>query len=171
MKRTRILLCTAVLASLALAQQTLTNDSVLKLVKAGMGDDIIVNMVNTQPSTFSLTTDDLIALKTGGVSDKVISAMVVKNSGGSPAALTTTVAPAAGPVHEIGVYFKKADVWMDMDPEVVNFKTGGVLKSIRQNGIIKGDITGNIKGLHSKTQLTAPVEMLIYAPEGVAATE
>jgi len=29
--------------------QTLTNDSIVKLVGAGLGDDMIVSMVNTQP--------------------------------------------------------------------------------------------------------------------------
>jgi hypothetical protein len=58
-----------------------------------------------------------------------------------------------------------------MEPEVINFKTGGVLKSMATDGLIKGDINGNIKGAHSKTDVTMPVEILIYVPEGVAATE
>jgi hypothetical protein len=153
------------------AQQPLTNDSILKLVKAGMGDDLIVNMVNTQPANYSLSAEDLIALKTGGVSEKIISAMVVKSSGAAAPTVTAVPAPTAGPVNEIGVYYKKNGNWTEMEPEVVNFKTGGVLKSMATNGIIKGDINGNVKGLHSKTELTTPVEMLIYVPEGVAATE
>jgi hypothetical protein len=167
MKRTRTALYIALFASLMLAQQTLTNDSVLKLVKAAMGDDLIVNMINTQPSNFSLATDDLIALKNGGVSQKVIAAMLLKNTGG-PAPVATA---AAGPVSEIGVYYKKAGAWIDMDPEVVSFKSGGVLKSLATEGIVKGDMNGHLKGAHSKTETTTPVELLIYAPEGVAATE
>jgi len=153
----------------ALAQQPLTNDSILKLVKAGMGDDVIINMVKTQPSNFSLGTDDLIALKSGGVSQNVISAMLMKNSSPAPAALA--VVSPAGPVSEIGVYYKKAGVWTDIDPEVVSFKSGGVLKSLATDGIVKGDMNGHLKGAHSKTDVTSPVEILIYAPEGVAATE
>jgi hypothetical protein len=167
MTKIRIALSLVLLASLALAQD-LTNDSVLKLAKAGMGDDTIINMINTQASTFSLSADDLIALKTGGVSDKVISAMVVKKSGGAPAGLTTTTVV---PVHEIGVYYKSGDAWMDMEPEVVTFKSGGVLKSIATDGIVKGDMNGHIKGAHSKVKIDTPVEILIYAPEGVAAAE
>jgi hypothetical protein len=170
MKRTRIALFAAFFASLMFAQQTLTNDSVLKLVKAGMGDDLIVNMVNTQPSSFSLTADDLIAMKTGGVSEKVIAAMVVKNSNPAPGLVTSAV-PVAGPVHEIGVYYKKGEAWVDLEPEVVNFKTGGVLKSLATDGIVKGDVNGHIKGARGKTDTKTPVEILIYVPEGVAATE
>ena len=69
------------------------------------------------------------------------------------------------------MYYKKADAWQDLEPEVINFKTGGVLKSMATDGLIKGDVNGNIKGAHSKTQITTPVEILIYAQEGVAATE
>jgi hypothetical protein len=172
MTRIKTAFCSTLFAVVTIAQQTITNDTVLKLAKAGLGDDVIVNMVNTQPSSFSVTTDDLIALKTGGVSDKVIAAMVSRSAAPAPAAaLTTSAAPVAGPVHEIGVYYKKGDDWQDLEPEVINFKTGGVLKSMATNGIIKGDVNGNIKGAHSKTQITTPVELLIYAPEGVAAAE
>ncbi len=58
-----------------------------------------------------------------------------------------------------------------MEPEVINFKTGGVLKSMATDGLIKGDINGNLKGAHSKTDVATPLEILIYVPEGVAATE
>ena len=161
-----------VFAGVLFGQESLTNDSVLKLVKAGMGDELIVNMINSQPGAYTLGTDDLIALKTGGASEKVISAMLLKKGGGSSApAAAAPAPPAAGPVSEVGVYYRKAGAWTDMDPEVINFKTGGVMKSIATNGIVKGDINGNIKGPHSKLELTTPVELLVYVPEGTAITE
>src|ERR1051325_1049546 len=60
-------------------QAALSNDSILKLVKAGMGEDVILSMVNSQPGQYSLTTDNLIVLKQAGASDKVIAAMVNHN--------------------------------------------------------------------------------------------
>jgi hypothetical protein len=83
-------------------------------------------------------------------------------------------APAATPppvVAEIGVYYNKAGVWADLAPEVVNFKTGGVLKTIGTAGIVKGDVNGHLNGLHSRNQLKTPVELLVYTAEGVAITE
>jgi len=171
MKIVRTALLSLLFAALAFGQQALTNDSILKLVKAGMGDEIIVNMVNTQPANFSLGPEDLIALKKGAVSEKVINAMLMKGKNPAPAPTAPAAAATAGPVTEIGVYFKKAGVWTDIDPEVVNFKSGGVLKSMASNGIVKGDMNGHLNGSHSKTNVTSPVEILIYAPEGVAATE
>ena len=34
---------------------------VLKLVKAGMTEDVVLGMVNTQPGQYSLATEDVIA--------------------------------------------------------------------------------------------------------------
>jgi len=44
------------------AQEPLNNETILKLVKAGIGEDVIVSMVNQQPGKYSLSTDDIIAL-------------------------------------------------------------------------------------------------------------
>jgi hypothetical protein len=160
------------LAVLALAQSTMNNDSVIKMAKAGLGDDVIVGSINGQPGSYQTSTDDLIALKAAGVSDKVIGTMISKASGGGAAAPAGT-APmaAAGPVSEVGVYYKKDNAWTDLNPEVVNFKTGGVLKSIGTAGIVKGDINGHLNGEHSPNALHTPIEILIYTPEGTAATE
>lgn len=46
-----------------------------------------------------------------------------------------------------------------------------MLKSIATDGIVKGDINGNIKGAHSRLEVKTPVEILVYTPEGTAITE
>jgi hypothetical protein len=162
----------AIFSAVCFAQTTLTNDAILKLAKAGLGEDIILSTVKNQPGTYSTGPDDLIALKTAGVSDKVIAAMMEKTASGAPAPKAAPpAAQAAGPVTEVGVYYRKAASWADLPPEIVNFKTGGVLKTIGSAGIVKGDVNGHVNGEHSKTQLKSPVELLVYAPEGTAITE
>jgi hypothetical protein len=164
-------------AALTLAQTALTNDSIVKMVKAGLGDDVVIGTIKSQPAKYSTDPDGLIALKGAGVSDKVIGAMVDRMSvnGVTPAPTGAPAAPAAssgaGPVNEVGVYYKKGDAWADLNPEVVNFKTGGVLKSIGTVGIVKGDVNGHVNGDHSKTPLKTPVEILVYTPEGTSITE
>jgi hypothetical protein len=54
------------------AQEPLTNETVLKLVKAGIGEDTIVGMVNQQPGRYAVAADDILALKSAGVSDKIL---------------------------------------------------------------------------------------------------
>ncbi len=84
MKRSMMLFfCVAVLLSLPLlatAQQALNNEAIVKLVKAGLSEDLIVGMVNNQPGNYSLGADDVIALKQAGVSDKIIAAIVAKGA-------------------------------------------------------------------------------------------
>src|SRR5216684_5456370 len=71
------------------AQESLTNETVLKLVKAGIGEDTIVGMVNQQPGKYGLSADDIIALKRAGVSDRIMAAMIVKG-GASPVLIAPT---------------------------------------------------------------------------------
>jgi hypothetical protein len=159
------------------SQTPLTNDAVVKMVKAGLAEDVILSMINTQPAQFSVTPDAMIALKKDGISDKVIAAMVTKSqpagSGATPAAAAAPRPPAADSTAnlEIGVYFKKQSDWIEITPEVVNWKTGGFLKTVGTGGLVKGDVNGNIKGAQSRNKVTIPLEFLIKTAEGVAITE
>ena len=78
---------------LLLGQQSLNNDAVVKLVKAGLTDDLVVSTVNAQPGTYNTSVDGIIALKAAGVSDKVVAAIVAK-----AASLVTPPTPPSGPV-------------------------------------------------------------------------
>lgn len=166
-------------AGLAPAQEVLTNESVVKLIKAKLGEGLIVSMINSQPGKYELTSDALIKLKQEGVSDNILAAMIGKNSGGpsSPAAKSTDSSKGAPsefglpPDMEIGAYFKKGDKWVEMLPEVVNWKTGGVLKHIATAGIVQGDVNGRLDGEHSHNSAASPLEVVVYTPEGVAITE
>jgi hypothetical protein len=176
-----LLLFVSLLASIAFGQTMMNNEAVIKMVKAGLSEDLVVSSIKSQPGAFTTTPDDLIALKSAGASDKIIAAIIEKGAAGSAAGAPFTTPPAqkaatatatgASPVNEVGVYFKKGETWTDLPPEVVNFKTGGVLKSIGTAGIVKGDVNGHVNGNHSKTQLKSPVELLVYTSEGTAITE
>ena len=183
--RARVPVILAALITLtALAQSTLSNDSIIKMVQAGLGEDIVVNTIKTQPGNYSATADYLIALKKAGVSDKIIAAMMYTGPtpAAAPAAASAPPPPPPPPPMvtettelprdmEIGVYYWKGGQWEEMLPEVVNWKTGGVMKHIATVGVVKGDVNGHIPGQHSRNSLALPVEVLIYAPEGVAITE
>ena len=164
-----------VLWLVAAAQEVLTNDSVLKMVKSGLGEDLIISMVKGQPGKYSLDPDELIKLKNAGVSEKILASMASKGSAPGAPATSGSAANGAGsdiPKDiDVGVYFKKAEGWEPMLPEVVNWKTGGVLKHVASAGVVKGDINGHITGNHSRNSVKSPVEVLIYAPEGVEYTE
>ena len=62
------------------AQQTtdglLTNDSVVKLVKAGFKEKTVIAIIHNRPSDFKLEPEQLIQLKRSGVSENIILAML-----------------------------------------------------------------------------------------------
>ena len=159
---------------LLVAQQSLNNDSVVALVKAGLSEDLIVSTINASQGTYDTSAAGLIALKTAGASDKVVSAIVMKASGATPVAPSAAASGSKLPagIDDVGVYYKdKSGAWTSLMPEIVNFKTGGVLKSIVTVGIVKGDINGHIAGPHAKTGATFPVLLAVYVPEGTEITE
>jgi hypothetical protein len=75
----------------SLAQEVLTNDSVIQMVKAGLPEAIVIAKIKGTATKFDLKTDSLVALKKAGVSDKVLEAMVAAGSG---SASPTTAMPA-----------------------------------------------------------------------------
>jgi hypothetical protein len=102
MRKSLIVLVFLAFCPLLVAQQTLNNDSVIKLVKAGLSDDLIVSTINASPGAYDSSANGLIALKTAGASDKVVAAIALKASGSgpSPAAQEASAsgrAPTANP--------------------------------------------------------------------------
>jgi hypothetical protein len=56
------------------SDEVLTNEALVKLVKAGVRDDVIVAMINRQPGQYSASPKAVIAMKKAGVSDNIIAA-------------------------------------------------------------------------------------------------
>jgi hypothetical protein len=76
----RRLAASLILVSFATYGQAQLDDAtILKLVKAGIGEEPIVAMVNGQPGRYALSSDDVIALKKAGVSDKILAAMIARS--------------------------------------------------------------------------------------------
>jgi hypothetical protein len=100
-RRATLFLALAMVAALVspavlVAQETkpLTNEDVVKLSKAGLGDDVVIAKINQAPQVdFKLDPDSLIALKQQGVSKEVISAMLKRTTP------TPQAAPAPGPAN------------------------------------------------------------------------
>jgi hypothetical protein len=128
------IVCLCFLLSIPLnAQQPLNNDTIVKLAKAGIGDDVIVGMVNQQPGQYSLADANVAALKNSGVSQKVIAAMIARaGSGARPVGGALTLYDANGTPVQITVAANAGNP----APIVLPTKTGpigGVLMSNGQN--------------------------------------
>jgi hypothetical protein len=157
--------------------KTLTNASIIRMAGANLSDDLIIQAINSQPGHYTTDADSLVDLKDAGVSERVINAMINKgrkrlNAGGDMAQDPPPAPITLVPVNEMGVYYKdRKGIWQPLSVEVVHSKSSGWIKSTATRGIIKQDMNGHINGRESKLALQSPIEILIYAPEGVAATE
>lgn len=148
----------------ALAQQPLTNADIIKMAKAKLPDAVIIAEIKKSKCECLTTPDALINLKEAGVSDAVLEAMTGARS--APAGVQSEA-----PARDIGVYYRKAGDWTTVPPEVVNWKTGGVLKSMATVHIVKGDINGEVRGKDSPTAVATPAEFLFVVPQGAYITE
>lgn len=172
------------------AQATMTNGSVIKLVKAGLSEDLVVTTINSSPGKYDTSANALIAMKEAGAGDKVVAAVILKASGansaidtkGTPTVAGTADAPApitlaagalpAG-VDSVGVYYldKTGSHWQEVPAEVVNFKKEGALKHYASAGVLKGEMTGLVGGNRSPLLLRLPAQFILYVPEGRAPGE
>jgi hypothetical protein len=150
--------------------------------KAGLGDDVLVQTIQLQPGHYDTTPDDLITLKSAGLSDRVIAAMQAHGTGltirpSSHQSLTSASSPNPSPlaagVDEIGVYYKdkSTGTWTELRTERVVFKSSGAVKNILSDGLLKKDMNGHLDGEKSTLVLPTGVELLIYAPMGTDANE
>ncbi len=152
----------------------LTNETIVKLSKAGLDDTVIVQAVQTQPGAYDTAPDDLISLKNAGVSQKVIAAMQARSAGliTRPGTNAVDPAPLAAGVDEIGVYYGDKDgQWVPLKTERVQFKDSGWLKNAASDGLIKRDMNGHLDGPKSPLSLPTGVRILIYTPAGTQAEE
>lgn len=65
--------------------EVMTNQSVVSLLKAGLGDDLVIAKINSEPCNYTVDTADILLLKNGGVSERVIAAMLTRCASASGA--------------------------------------------------------------------------------------
>lgn len=65
--------------------ETFNNDSIIALSNAGVGDSVLLAKIDTLPCSYDVSTEQIIRLKSSGVSNAVITAMVGRCTGASRA--------------------------------------------------------------------------------------
>lgn len=157
-----------------LSKRKLTNKDILDMVSLGLGDDVVLEKIRTAPETgFETDLESLKTLKAGHVSDPVIRAMINPKAAAAPSAPSAAAPSPANPdvPEDIGVYIRARGKLSEVTPEVVGWKSGGVLKSMATYGLTKGHVNGTIQGPKSALQVGNDAEFVIKCPEGTAVTE
>jgi hypothetical protein len=162
------------------SNKPLTNDDVVQMVKGGFDESTTVAAIDAADTNFDTSVQALMALKTAGVSEKVISAMLgaMKKKAeaakpAAPAVAAPAPAPAANPdvPDDIGVYTKLKGSLAEVYAEIVSWKSGGVGKSFLTGGMTKGHVNATVSGPKSKLQLGTPIEFVIKCAEGITPSE
>ncbi len=161
------------------AQDTMTNDEVISLSKAGLNPTLIVGKIRTSKTNFDLSTDSLIKLKQAGVSDDIVGAMLEAKSGKSisstaPANSTGAASPGVlgdpnDPMskHNYGIYlYEEKDGVRKMTALKANVsaqnRTGGMFTSSLTYGIGKVKIKSNLPGRNADLQLQAAMPTFYF---------
>ena len=190
-----LILCAPCLVRPATAQQNsagarsttpLNNQDVIQMAKLKFDDATIVKTIQVHDTNFDLSVPALVKLKEAGVTQTVIQAMLSKPNDGTKALppdhssyTVTSVSPvSANLLEEVGVFVREQGKLHAMEPEIVHWRTGGVLKSMATVGLDKGHINGTITGPHSNLKLTSPrymspdvLEFYVHCVEGGSAAE
>jgi hypothetical protein len=179
----------------------MTNQDVIDMVSLGLPDDVIIEKIHAVGGTdFDTSVPGLRLLKAGKVSDSVIRVMINPSVGSdsrlrsdrpettvsdevaspkkneeAPKKQNEAVSPkeneSVPPNAEVGVYLIRNGKLTEMQPEIVNWQTGGVMKSAATLFIVKGDKNGKVIRSKSPTQTTGPLEFLIKTLEGTSVEE
>jgi hypothetical protein len=188
----RFVVAAILLAALLCAQQdpprapvALTLDDVLKLVHAGVSEDIIVARIKRFNKPFDLNSDEILELKKSGVSDTIVKFLLdptppyIPPPPPPPPAEVKPVIVAPPPKDpltlkvppEPGIYWlaKAApgnEVFqpLEMKP-VVPLKRGGKMGSVLTGGLMKEHTVGLLAGQKAKVRLPAGVSVF-YARFG-----
>jgi len=159
-------------AAFSQSNKPLTNDDVVQMVKGGFDESTTIADIDSDTSVQAL-----MALKTVGVSEKVISSMLAatkkKSEAEKPTAVAAAPAAAANPdvPEDMGVYTKLKGSLAEVYAEPVSWKSGGVGKSMLTGGFTKGHVNATVSGPKSKLQLGTPIEFVIKCAEGVTPSE
>lgn len=159
--------CAAFLAGMALcapvaAQESLTNESVLKLLEAGLPPEAVIAKIKASRGSFDVSTDKLIELKNKGVPGAVLAAMLEPANEG-PVALSTDSADPNIP-HYPGVYMlgtQDRRMYRMVATASNQAKTGGIFGYALTMGIASMSVKATIPGATAKVR-TASKQPVFY---------
>jgi hypothetical protein len=180
MKMTRAVLVLALAVVMALslpvaslAQEVLTNDSVVQMIKSGLAESVVIAKIRSTPTKFDLRTDSLVSLKKSGVSDKVLEAMMVPGSPAAaapapaaPAAATQVAAtpppagaPAGGALRDRdAIYQLIAGKYVELFPTSANLETNMAFFTSKSEVVLEG------RKAKYRTADKQPVFLSTYGP-------
>jgi hypothetical protein len=173
-------------------RKALVNQDVVLMVKSKFADSTIIKLIRANETQFDVSVPAVLQLKSAGVSQGVIETMIAASTTKTVVAATTP-APIARPnsaptpagqepkalemPDEIGVFLRTNGKLMAIEPEIVSWRTGGVVKHELTLGLDRGHINGTVRGSRSELDLTSAsgvggvLEFLVRCADGDGVSE
>jgi len=154
----------------------LTKDTIIQMSKAGLPEDVIISKIRAQLNPPNFSTDDLIELKSAGVSDGVLRALVSTTpKPETPSASAPPPAPGADPndpsaLHDPGIYLmtetREAGKKMVLIERArsTRDKTAKLWKFAVTDGIAKAQIRAEVPGPRAAVRANSKPEFYMYFP-------
>jgi hypothetical protein len=139
-----VVVAVSVLFSHASAQEVLTNQAVIEMVRAGLSEAVIIAKIRSTQTKFDLQTDALVKLKQAGITDKVLETMV---SGGAPSTGTLPAPPSPGVPGTAGtpvardrevIYHVTGDKYVELIPTVGEKETNIGFFTLKDELVLSG---------------------------------
>jgi hypothetical protein len=159
--RTGVVVCACIAAAFAMSDEVrapLTNDDVIRLLKAGFEEEVVLQAIDMCPRRFDLSRAALADLRKTGVPESVIAAMSAKPSIAQHVRLLD---PA--------VYVKRGDVYALVEAEPIAWQA--TAPRVAAGDLAHVTLVGRVENLMSHLSLTGPAELLIVASPGTSAAQ
>ena len=134
--------------------ETLTNDTVLALIGAGLDDEVVIAKIKTSPSKFELSTDQVLALKQKGVSARVLAAMI-SSTASTGQSIMSVDSPDPTVPHPSGIYLGGTTKMTRIESTTTKqARTSGMLGSLLTSGLSGLRVKAALTGAHAATSTT-----------------
>jgi len=157
----------------AQGNDVVTNKTVIQLCKAGIGAPVIIAKIKNSFCNFDLSTDGLVALKKGGVSDEIVAEMIAKGSvpampaaqNNMPAAQNNTAAQNGNPEFSLqpGVYYfnPATNNYTMINPGVLADKEVAETATYKMRAMLNGKIKAALSGLQANQKINDPNPLFV----------
>lgn len=146
----------AIVVSSPANAETLSNDSVLSLLNAGLGDDVVIAKIKSSPSNFELSTETVIALKQRGISGPVLAEMITASAIAAQPTMSTDSPDPMIP-HPSGIYLAGVDRMVRIESTTTRqARTSGMLGAILTSGLSGMRIKAGVNGAKANISTNDP---------------
>lgn len=159
------LLSSAFLTHAALAAP-ITNADVIKLLEAGMPEEVVLEAIANGQATFDTSSKSLIALKAKGATPKVLKAMLQAGDKKSGATASAPAAKAAS-----GYNPEEVTVVMDGQPSIMQYRIAQHRTAARALGFGGMASYATLSGTQAQRRLAGTPEFIISVPRNAQAAD